>query len=812
MKLKSVLSILLSLVILLASLPVQVFAQNEKFISVVIENVDFEGNITTKDAILLSNGQKLYAPISFFTEHTLYYYNYDTNTFVRTNQKETSKFGAVILDFNNKTATVHPVSVQNRTYKLDGLYKYGSDYYLPLHQILAYLKATIEISGNKLRITNSGYSLADAEYAMAFMPDKMHLLNYDTDDIIDDIFNGSEALFRSAAILSYVSSTIFDKRFIKLNCITKLGDKKDYCSFLEKCAANNSVYIQTVTENANVLTHTYNMIQINKSAKDSSKDITDLTDFIRSLTNPLGGDSLAGNEALFCDAGVINKYTSVIEQATIIADYGMKLGTMSEDHFKMLENFKNEEFTKDEYPLFLAAKEISSKFNSNKAKSIASEVAVLILDEAEERLADAVMEEITFAAVGKVFPVGTMISGVSSVFKLAFNFDLTDNSDYSIMLDICAKSSIGSIYYNKDSVKTAKSSEYFRSAAILYLLSCIEVFNSADNLFNKWYKTTGTIYGSEKEILNAVLALYYLAVQSKHFDNFEDIEKMVKTNQSIINKSGIIKNAPVYIPNSQQAIIPEATNSPNYDTDDNTGTIVRPPEGINPPHLNPDNNSFSNWESAAVDLICNAPDYGFEPEDTNVRIELIDTTFDNVPEIFISCGMGATRVPSISAYFYYNGSEYVKGAMNGDFGNFPILPCEDGGKTIFVTEHKKPEDLPDEIPGYASFWYWGTSVSQLNCSGNTVTFTTIADYSEYRQQIEQLYYSGEDDKIAQAEELWESYCSEVEDFSYSYPINSAHYYLVSDYIDLNSCSSEGYKDAVTEDITIGLVEQYSIYV
>ena len=204
MKLKSVLSILLCLVILLASLPVQVFAQNEKFISVVIENVDFEGNITTKDAILLSNGQKLYAPISFFTEHTLYYYNYDTNTFVRTNQKETSKFGAVILDFNNKTATVHPVSVQNRTYKLDSLYKYGSDYYLPLHQILAYLKATIEISGNKLRITNSGYSLADAEYAMAFMPDKMHLLNYDTDDIIDDIFNGSEALFRPAAILSYV--------------------------------------------------------------------------------------------------------------------------------------------------------------------------------------------------------------------------------------------------------------------------------------------------------------------------------------------------------------------------------------------------------------------------------------------------------------------------------------------------------------------------------------------------------------------------------------------------------------------------------
>lgn len=818
MKLKSALSIILCLVILIASLPVQVFAQNENFISVVIENVDFEGNITTQNDVLLSNGQKLYAPIKFFTEHTLYYYNYSTNTFVRTMQKENSKFGAVILDFNNKTVTVHPVSFQKKTYNLDGLYKYGSDYYLPLHQMLAYLKATVEISGNKIRITNSGYSLADAEYAMGNMPDKMHLLNYSTNDIVDDIFNGDEKLYYYAAVLSYFSSTIFDLRFLKLNCITKLGDKEDYCSFIEKCATNNSVYIQTVTENANVLQHTYNTIKINKSANDLSKDMTELTDLIKSLTNPLG-DSLANNEALFFDSKIVNQYASAMEDITTIADYGLKLGSMSEDHFIMLENFKNEKSTKDDYPLFLAAKELSSKFNSNKAKAISSEVAILVIDKAQEYLSDAAAKEITFAALGQAIPVTTMVKGVSAVFKLAFDFDLTDNSDYSIMLDICAKSAMGSIYFNKESVKTVKSSEALRTSAILYLLSCIEVFNSADNLSNKWYETTGTIYGSEKETLNAVLALYYLAVQSKHFDNFEGIEKMVETNQSIISKSGIVKNAPVYTPNSQQAIIPEATNTPDYDTDDDTGTIVRPPEGINPPHLNPGNDSFDNWESAAVDLICNAPDYGFEVSDTNVRIELIDITFDNIPEIFLSCGLGATRVPAISAFFYYNGSKYVKGTMNGTkgsvsggYGDFPVLPCEDDGKTIFITAHMGSEELPDEIPGYASFWYRGISVSQLNCSGNTVNFTTIANYSEYRQQIEELYYSGEEDKMAEAEEMWESYCTEVEDFSYNHPIDSSHYYLVSDYIDFDYYDAESYKSTVTDDIAVPLVEQYSISV
>ena len=140
MKIKSVLSLILCLLILLSSLPIHVFAQNTRFISVVIQNIDSEGNITNDSDILLTDGENLYASTHFLSAYTHYNYKPARNAFVRVGQKDNSSFGTVELNFDDKTATVHPVSVQKQTYNLDGLYKYGSDYYLPLHQMLAFLK------------------------------------------------------------------------------------------------------------------------------------------------------------------------------------------------------------------------------------------------------------------------------------------------------------------------------------------------------------------------------------------------------------------------------------------------------------------------------------------------------------------------------------------------------------------------------------------------------------------------------------------------------------------------------------------------
>ncbi|MBO5064499.1 MAG: hypothetical protein J6D06_00085 [Clostridia bacterium] len=229
---------------------------------------------------------------------------------------------------------------------------------------------------------------------------------------------------------------------------------------------------------------------------------------------------------------------------------------------------------------------------------------------------------------------------------------------------------------------------------------------------------------------------------------------------------------------------------PNTSPPQTTMIFTQPPPLTSP-------QPTKSWDSAAIDLLCNAPDYGFEINDVNIGYELIDVTGDNIPEIFFCTGLGATCIPAISGYFYYNGSRYVKGTVSGNNGYFPILPFQNGGKTIYLTNHLAPEDLPEEIPGYASYWYKDVTVCQLNCSGSNANFTTVADYSEYGYQIEKLYYSGEEDKIAQAEELWKSYCNEIENFHYRYPPDEYQNYVLQNFVTLDTCSAEAYKAAFT---------------
>lgn len=810
MKMKSVLSIILCLLILLSSLPIHVFAQNTRFISVVIQNIDSEGNITNDSDTLLTDGENLYASTHFLSAYTHYNYKPARNAFVRVGQKDNSSFGTVELNFDDKTATVHPVSVQKQTYNLDGLYKYGSDYYLPLHQMLAFLKATIEIEGNIIRITNSGYSLADAEYLMATTPDQMHLFNYGTTDIIDDVFNGDSKLYYAAAVLSYFSSAIFDFRLFKLNYITKLGDKEDYCSFLEKCATNNSVYIQTVTEQADVLSYAHGLLNTNKAVKDFASDMSKLTSLVSSLTNPLG-NSFAPNEALFFDSKLLGNYASSAKKYTTIVDYALKLGTMSEDHAKMLENFKNENELTDDYALSIASKEISSRFNTNKVKGIFNEAFYYALDEAEDFIVKNVVKEVSFALLGEAVPVTAMVSGVALFFKAAFNFDLTDNTDYSIMLDSCAKSAMASIYYNNTSVKTVKSSEELRLSAILYLLSCVEFFNSADKLSTKYYDTE-TVYATEKEQINAILALYYLAAQSKNFDNFEGIEKILKTNKSIIDKSEIIKNAPTHSEVSPDAIVPLTTDKTNQNaTDNQTQSSANTPSNNNVNTTRPQAELDANWQSAAFDLICRAPEFGLELSDTTMSVELIDATGDHIPEIFFGTYMGFYQIPTITGYFYYNGSKYVKGTMSEHQGTYPIEPhTNSSGQPILLTTTKGDNDFSSVMPDYSSYWYTGIFVYQLSCSGSTANFKEVANFSEYRNDLDG-FYSEDANEIQWAQDRWDEFLQEAMNFNMNHPIEMYYNIVVCEPVSLDVCSAEGYKSAFTASFVQSLVDQYANY-
>ncbi len=244
--------------------------------------------------------------------------------------------------------------------------------------------------------------------------------------------------------------------------------------------------------------------------------------------------------------------------------------------------------------------------------------------------------------------------------------------------------------------------------------------------------------------------------------------------------------------------VPSQTNPPQT-----TVIFTQPPPLTSPQPTN-------NWQSAAIDLICNAPDYGLELTDVNMSAELIDVTGDYIPEIFFCTGIGATSIPSISGYFYYNGSKYVKGTMSGNNGYFPILPYKSGNQTIFLTGFRNPEDIPDEIPGFSSYWHSYITTCQLSCSGSNINFTVVADYSEYRDELIG-FYSEDEEEIAQAEQMWDSYCEEIEDFYYTHPIDPNCYYVFLNNVTLTTCSTEAYKAAFIPFDVQEAVNQYATY-
>ena len=95
----------------------------------------------------------------------------------------------------------------SKEYTLHGVYTFGQTTFLPLDQMAAYLKCSLTIKDDVMRVVNSGYSLVDAEYAMSKIQGKSDLLRYDVGNIVDDIFAGSEMLFKLSGILVILSAS-----------------------------------------------------------------------------------------------------------------------------------------------------------------------------------------------------------------------------------------------------------------------------------------------------------------------------------------------------------------------------------------------------------------------------------------------------------------------------------------------------------------------------------------------------------------------------------------------------------------------------
>lgn len=512
---------------------IAVSAADSKFVSFSVECIDENGDTSIQQEYGYYDGESLYVSIDFLSKYTVYYFDRIESTFIRIGHSIDSRFGAVSIDFENKTATLYMCNIVAFDYELRNVYCFGGIYYLPLGQMAALLKACIETEGTVIRIVNSGYSLSDVQYAMLSNNSDGHpstyYLQYEYGAIVDDIYGGSERLFFISGSLNYFSSVIFGRRLSKLDVLYHSGDIDEYESFFEKCVTDNEVYIENITSYEDLQNRFYTAHLLCDTIQDSIPVFKEVTSVVKNAIEPVKDSSLE-DALLYVNANDWNQLFSVVSDVLSVADYYLKFGSMCEDHVQMINNFaESDEFFNMETTMRTGVSRVKDKFASGFLTSATTEIVDLFL----ENHGDDVLSLTAEVALDKALPVSKVVGGVSAVFKLC-GFDLTADSEYSILLELMASRSVASVYYdlpinvyeNKDCTEEA------RLAIIFYLLAKKQVYVSANKLSDKM--DAGVSYDDRIEMIDALLTLCYFAAQSKNFDSVECVDTVKELNEKAI--------------------------------------------------------------------------------------------------------------------------------------------------------------------------------------------------------------------------------------------------------------------------------------
>lgn len=537
-----VLAVVLSLVMLLGSLPVS--AAESRFLSFQVESVSENGSKTESREAAYVVGQELYVSTNFLAKYTLFYYNGDTHAFVRRGQEANSKFGRVEINPDSQKATVYMNPFSSKEYTLHGVYTFGQTTFLPLNQMAAYLKCSLTIKDDVIRVVNSGYSLVDAEYAMSKIQSKSDLLRYDVGNIVDDIFGGSEMLFKLSGILGYFGSTVFERRISKLDFIFHTGDIKEYESFLDKCVTDNQAYMDALTSGDDLINRFSTVAGLNKDVHDTSKKLADLTSIITDVTQPLKEDNLSAS-LLWKDASDWNTAFSDLSKITQFADYYLKLGSMCEDNQNMLAQFGDRQLKSDtDFPFRVALLKVKSRYGGSTVSNIMGQVGQqLIKYGADDAVKTALKKAASDAVLSELAIVTTTMDVITKVCRAA-GCDIASDANYSIMLDLAVRTMLFNDFNDLDNTlrhTNESQTENYRQAAIFYLIACKQPFDAANKLAAK-YDMSATYYKNRIKTINTVLSLYYLAIQSKHFDNFAEMEENIANNQQEIRDAGLLQS------------------------------------------------------------------------------------------------------------------------------------------------------------------------------------------------------------------------------------------------------------------------------
>lgn len=784
-----IISVICVFSLLISTLPIGVMAEeNGKFINLSISGCDDSGQEYIKsNNVFYFKNDKLYAPISVFNDYTMYNYDKKNCAFVRAGQTFKKSNSKVVIDYENSSVNVYYSIFHKETYDMD-IFSFSDTYFFPLSEMAAYLKSSVvHKTSNTISIISSGISICDALYDFSLLGSSF---NYSK--MVDDLFAGSEELYKYYSVLGYFGNTVFSFKISKL--FGDFADYENYCDIIESAVTNTSVYdnlfsnksaLQSFSEN--LVNDFYNKLykKAEKVYKLSSNSIVEMFNDYKNL-NSFKDDSLYEN--FFVDEQIeIDKISSIGKKVKKVGqflegiEYLHNFYSLNDDNRKALGKvyYKNHNDNRGN-----AIKSISNKYNENLIKSayenLWNEQFKDVIEETAEDAVDALFEDVL--SVGKL-KLATSV--VNSAFKLA-GFDLSENSSYNVLLaqDLVSYILNGSEITDSEKYYKISDSEDMRLTAIMILLIDIESYNLGNKVAKRIDSQDKNHYKSVIEDYENKLTLLYLASSSKEYDSVEGTKKIIDENDLQLKK----------------------LNLNNYIIDENMAKKYLV--------------SMGNYIDAAIELIYNFPKYGFRTNDTAISIELIDLDFDNVPEILYCSHIGAAGIPTINGFYKFDGNEYKKCdlKLNDELDSdcFPILPKRDSNGTIvFVSDlvsNEYLEENPDR-PDFASFWYYHSAgVSEFELINNTLSTTTLCDYSLLREKIEDWDSSDKKRNIA-----WNEYKSEVKKFNSEYIIDYNYGYTIAwgigtGFIDTENLSIsqqlDFYHNTMTKDAAEFIVYKY----
>lgn len=630
-KITKFLCFVLCVVLVSVSLPVYVSAESGFVSFNVIGSADGEKEVFEEYGY--SDGTHLYVSTDFLTRYMPYSYDASQNMFTRINHEAGSWFGTVKVDPQAKQATLYMNTFSNKTYNLHDALYFGNRLYLPIDQMAALLKTTLlheESEGEHyIAVGCCEYSICDAEYALSKIQNHKYLY-FDYPEIIDEIFYGNDALFYSATVLSYFSSTIFGFRLDQLDVIFQSGKVNDYRDYLDRCILDNEAYMTYVLDEDSVGYRFIETMNLNSKVGGISSDLEEYLSYVKELTEPFKDSSLSGS-SLYKDASDYAKVFGTIGEVCEWADFIMKYESVLNDNYDMLSYYiAFSSLLSEEIPFIKAVIETSN---------IYSEDYVLMgLQKLHDSLSDLLSGYGTKAALKEIFPQIEIVFFALKAINLvtqALGIDLTDNTNYSILLECAARNSIGSYARDlpDDHFTGVSSVEKYRTANLFWVLGSKQIFDSANKL-NAKYGGGSSVYDSRKDVLCQVAGLFYLAAQGEGFDDYPSIDRLISQNHTQIQNS----NALTSFSDVSEEDIPEREENE---------------------HVPPANSA---WKAAAKEYIYNLPKY---VDLSKISLsdmfffQIIDLDDDKAAEILIysvSCGGGGI---DLSAYATWNGTGYT---------------------------------------------------------------------------------------------------------------------------------------------------------